>query len=82
MIEVKREKETVIIAVSLWNDSTFTLFSFPFNCGQEWIARLLKETLCEQLESKVVRTRQEAYGQGWDDARKRRARKTQFDKYL
>jgi DNA-binding NtrC family response regulator len=53
-----------------------------WNCNSELLAELLVSHLRRRLGNKISEARQEAYAQGWKDAKAKRAKRTWFEPYF
>ena len=54
-------------------------YNFTHNCGHESYAGLVAEAIDDQFQRHIKAIRQNAYAEGWDDKKKRRTRRTDFD---
>lgn len=77
MITFDRKEKQVVLEVScfipFWNDR---VFSFYWNCEDEVYAGLLAYRFSREFERAVRTAREEAYNDGWKDAKAKRIRKT------
>lgn len=53
-------------------------FDLTFHAPNEWSARLLLNAMRAQAQSAMSAIRQEAYAEGWKDAKAKRAKTTWF----
>ena len=66
--------------IQLWGFSVITdnkldhVFELP--CSEPWVAELLKRNLDARLQRAVAAAREEAYKEGWHDAKAKRKNKT------
>lgn len=49
-----------------------------WECGSDWYAELLRSQVDEKLRTTLQKIREEAYNEGWGDAKKKRQRRTWF----
>lgn len=51
---------------------------FYWNCGTEWYTELLRKQLDERLRASLQKIREDAYNDGWKDAKAKKMRRTWF----
>jgi hypothetical protein len=66
------------VCLRLSSHTAGTDFRLVYNAGAEWAARLLHADLRERLSQRMRQIRQEAYAQGWKDAKAKRRKETWF----
>ena len=76
---VRRDKTSVELSVHIpyVNDDNAT-FPFSFDCGYEWVAKLLERSLRDALASTVKGIREEEYYAGLKDARGKKENRRDF----
>lgn len=76
VLSVSRSGETVALEVVLPFVQTF---AFRFHAGSEWSAKLLESATRARLGDLSEKVREQAYAQGWKDAKaKKSAKRTWF----
>lgn len=55
------------------------IYTFSHNVGKTSCAGLVAEALENQFNNHIKRIRQAAYNEGWEDKKKRRTKRTDFD---
>jgi hypothetical protein len=76
VLELVRDGSTVTIKATAW--AANTTFSLVYQAGAEWAARLLARELGRCASERMRQARQEAYTQGWKDAKAKRRKETWF----
>lgn len=66
---------SIDILVPYYNERSFPM---SFDCGNEAYAGLLVRAMVNRMEAKLKAIRDEAYEQGWKDAKSNKARSTWF----
>lgn len=51
---------------------------FYWECGTEWYSELLRKQLDERLWASLKKIREDAYNDGWKDAKAKKMRQTWF----
>ena len=77
-ITFERDDTSVIANVNSCLGTCEPVFLFSFTCADQEYAALLTVHLEEELEGLVRSIRMSAYDLGWEDAKKRRRKKTIF----
>lgn len=53
-------------------------FTWRWSAGSEWAATLLLDAIRKQLASEMLAIREQAYKEGWRDAKAKRAKQSWF----
>jgi hypothetical protein len=77
---ISREGTRVVlhIRVDLVNET----FEWSYNAGTEWAAILLRNALVSALGSRMTQAREEAYNEGWKNAKAKKPRQGWFSARL
>lgn len=81
MIEITRDQKEVVLKVETGLEPKANVFLFKWNCNDECYATLLRDHMHERLNRKLAAIREEAYLQGWKDAKAKTAKKTWFSRW-
>lgn len=75
MIEITRDGTDVVLTAVSGYPNHGTKFSGRFSTGAAWVCALLWQHLHGRMQDELRRIRQEAYTQGWKDAKAKKAGK-------
>jgi hypothetical protein len=80
-IDVEGEKVQVKVTMSVpfWENR---VFPFTFECASRAYAGFFGRALQDKLFKSIQEARQEAYEQGWNDAKKKRRKEDYFKGWL
>jgi len=78
MIDITRDGCEIALVVTPDFPINDLKFSFTYNTGAEWVARLLRANIHQRQMSILTQIRREAYEQGWKDAKAHRTKKSWF----
>lgn len=65
-------------AVKIHVDSGMGKFTFTHECGQDYLASLMRDQYERHMQSVLEKMRRDAYNQGWKDAKAKTKKETWF----
>jgi len=71
-MEIKQDGNKVVVTLSVKLAYTNYNFPFSYDCGAEWIAKMLSQELRVMASDNLALVRKKAYLQGVDDKKKRK----------
>lgn len=74
MIEYRASDANVKIVV----DSGIGKFTFIHECGQDYLASLMRDQYERHMQSEIKKIREQSYNQGWKDAKAKVAKERLF----
>lgn len=78
MFAIERDGSTVRVIVTPAFPIQSQPFSFKYDAGVEWAALLVWNNLREKQMKELHRIREEAYAEGWKDAKAHKVKQTWF----
>ena len=76
----KKDCTTVICRVNTGLDIELPVLLFTWECGSQYAAALLVKHLQENLHEMIEQCHRNGYNQGWQDAKAKKRKKTDFCK--
>ncbi len=74
-VKVTHEGSTVQVTLPASANYRQREYTFKFECGQEWVAELLREAIQKSHRDALARVEQRGYDAGWREAKAKTKRR-------